>query len=46
MTIKYLKALNLLFENGILSSEHVSYTESAVLQNMDLGFKYFDDWPE
>ena len=46
MTVKYLKALNQLFERGILCSEHVSNEDSVVLQNMGKGFKFFKEWSE
>ena len=46
MALQYLKALNLLFERGILSCAHVTSAESVVLQYIQQGLKYFRDWKD
>ena len=43
-TLQYLKALNKVFEHGILSSEAVRSTESQPLVNIKEGFSYFAEW--
>ncbi len=44
MALEYLKALNLLFEQGFLCSHHIDSNESVVLQRIEKGFKFFCDW--
>ena len=44
--LKYLEACNLMFENGILSHTPIVCVSSAVLTNMEKGFKYFCDWKD
>ncbi len=46
MTLKYLKALNNLFERGILCKEHISSSNQSVLERMRTGFAFFSDWKE
>ena len=41
-TYFYLKACNLLFEEGILSEKPI--TSMSSLQNMEDGFAYFKNW--
>lgn len=43
-TLEYLTALNLLFERGILSNDHVNSLSSHVLGNMEKGLTYFSEW--
>ena len=43
-TLEYLTALNLLFEQGILSNDRVNSLSSHVLVNMEKGFTYFSEW--
>ena len=46
MTLQYLKAMNLLFERGLLCAEHIATTEAAALQRIEKGFKFFSDWKD
>ena len=46
MTLNYLKALNNLFERGILCTEHISSSNQSVLERMKAGFKFFEEWRE
>lgn len=41
---KYLEACNHLFEEGILSHEVINSQTSPALQNMKLGFTFFQEW--
>lgn len=43
-TYTYLKAVNLMFEEGILSEKAVTTVSSPQLMNMKDGFKYFSEW--
>ena len=43
-TLRYLESCNLMFENGLLSHERVESSDSKVIQNIHLGFKFFCDW--
>ncbi len=43
-TYFYLKACNLLFEEGILSEKPITSMSSPVLKNMEDGFAYFKNW--
>lgn len=43
-TYMYLRACNLLFEEGILSEKQVSSDKSPILVNMQDGFNYFEEW--
>lgn len=43
-TYLYLKACNLLFEEGILSKTPITSSTSPLLKNMEDGFKFFSDW--
>ena len=43
-TYMYLKACNLLFEEGILSEKPISSLSSPVLKNIEDGFTYFSEW--
>ena len=45
-TAEYLKACNLLFENGILSHEKITSISSKPLTNMAEGMKWFMKWKE
>lgn len=40
LVLDYLKACNLLFENGTLSHQQVSQCSSKVLKNIDQGFEF------
>ena len=44
MTLKFLTALNKMFERGILSHEHVISDNSPVLKRMDEGYSFFTCW--
>lgn len=44
MTLCYLKALNNMFERGVLCKEHISSTNQAVLARMEKGFNFFSKW--
>ena len=43
-TLRYLEACNLIFEKGLLSHEHVKSSDSEILENVQLGLKFFCDW--
>lgn len=45
-TYNYVKALNFIFEEGILSSQPVSSVSSPVLLNMKEGYSYFSEWKQ
>lgn len=45
-TFRYLKACNLLFEEGILSKTPISSISSPLQKNMKDGFTYFMKWKE
>jgi hypothetical protein len=45
-TYDFLKACNLLFEEGILSEKPIKSMSSSLLENMKNGFVYFCDWRE
>lgn len=45
-TLYYLRACNLLFEEGILSKTPISSASSPLLTNMNDGFTYFMQWKE
>ena len=42
--LQYLQACHNLFERGFLSHEKITSMESAVLKNIDTGYKYFSAW--
>ena len=44
MTLRYLKALNSLFERGILCREHITISDQSVLDRMKEGFDFFTNW--
>lgn len=43
---EYLKACNSIFENGILSHTPIECSSSPVLKNIEVGYKYFNDWKD
>ena len=43
-TLKYLQALNKIFERGILSSQKVTATDRKLLDIIREGFSYFEEW--
>ena len=45
-TLKYLKALNMMFERGILSKAKVETMENEQLILIGQGFQFFSDWCE
>ena len=46
MALSFLRALNNIFEQGILSREHVTSGEGPVLQRMSQGYNFFSSWCE
>ena len=44
MTVAFLPALNKIFEQGILSREHVASSDSPVSKQMSEGFLFFSSW--
>lgn len=46
MVVKFLTALNSMFERGILSKEHVTSGDDPVLQRMSEGYHFFSSWCE
>ena len=44
MTLRYLTALNSLFERGILCREHITVSEQSVLDRIKEGFDFFSNW--
>ena len=44
LVLKYLKALNSLFENGFLSHEKIESSDSPLLQRMEAGYNVFVQW--
>lgn len=44
--VKYLKALNLLFENGFLSHTPFSSPQAQPCENIKEGFAFFEEWLE
>ena len=44
MTLHYLKALNNIFERGVLCREHISSSNQTVLDRMEKGFDFFSKW--
>ena len=45
-TARYLQACHLIFEKGILSHVFIRSNESAVLKNIQQGWRYFEEWAE
>ena len=46
MVVKFLTALNSMFERRILSKEHVTSGDDPVLQRMSEGYHFFSFWCE
>ena len=46
MALQYLKALNVMFEHGLLCTEHITTTQAAPLQRIKMGFNFFSDWKD
>lgn len=46
LTVQYLEALNLIFEEGVLSHEQINSISSPVLEHMEQGYKFFTTWLE
>ncbi len=46
LVAEYLEACNLIFENGILSHEIISRSQSSSLDNMHKGMRWFFEWKE
>ena len=46
LTVKYLESCNMIFENGILSHEKITRSDSIPLVNMEIGLKWFLQWKE
>jgi len=44
LVVKYLQALNNLFENGFLSHEKIESADCLLLQRMETGYKFFVQW--
>ena len=44
LTIQYLEACNQLFERGILAHVRIWNGDSAILRNMEKGYKFFTSW--
>ena len=42
----YLKACNLMFQEGILSEKKITSLSSPILSNIKAGFMYFSNWRE
>ena len=43
-TYRYLKACNLIFENGFLSRKFISSSHDEPLQSISEGMEFFRDW--
>ena len=43
-TLAYLKAGNMLFEQGFLSHNHIMSMDCDTIKNIDQGYKYFSGW--
>ena len=43
-TLAYLKACNMLFEQGFLSHNHIMSMDCDTIKNIDQGYKYFSGW--
>ena len=44
LTIQYLEACNQMFERGILAHVRIWSGDSAILKNMEKGYKFFTSW--
>ena len=44
LVVKYLQALNSLFENGFLSHERIESADCLLLQRMETGYQFFVQW--
>ena len=42
--LAYLKACNLMFEQGFLSHDHIRSMDCDTMKNINKGFKYFSGW--
>jgi len=43
-TLKYLEPYSKIFENGLLSHDHVADVNSPILKNIREGYKFFRSW--
>ena len=43
---KYLLACNNLFERGLLSNDKITAGDQSIIERIDKGYKYFEDWWE
>lgn len=43
-TLRYLESCNKIFEKGLLSHERIKSSDSKILENIQLGFKFYCDW--
>ncbi len=46
LTVEYLQACSLMFENGILSHDKMTSTSFKALSNMAKAMKWFEKWKE
>ncbi len=44
MTLKFLTAVNSLFEEGLLSNEKITAKDSPILQQIESGYHFFTGW--
>ncbi len=44
MALKFLTAVNSLFEEGFLSHEKITSSNSPILQGMETGYHFFTGW--
>lgn len=44
LVLRYLQALQKLFEEGFLLHERITYFQSPILEKMESGYKFFTVW--